>query len=68
MQPVLLGGAKMKAYGATNAFLQLADSSQYAVAMTPNAKVRHVHWSYVVFTGCPACILNIRFLKGQAQS
>ncbi len=39
LQPVLLGGANIRVSGGIDGFLQLADASQYAVAMTPNAKV-----------------------------
>lgn len=39
LQPVLLGGANIKVSGGIDAFRQLADASQYAVALTSNAKV-----------------------------
>ncbi|KAK9866227.1 hypothetical protein WJX84_010850 [Apatococcus fuscideae] len=37
-KPVLLGGADIKVARAEGAFLELANASKYAVAMTPNAK------------------------------
>jgi pyruvate decarboxylase len=38
VKPVLVGGAKLRAAGALEAFRRLADASGYAVAMMPNAK------------------------------
>ena len=52
---MLLGGANMKVAGATDAFLQLADASQYAVAMTPDAKVRH-HASPLSWAKSTICV------------
>ncbi len=46
---MLLGGADIKVARAEGAFLELANASKYAVAMTPNAKA-----SSVLYPRCPA--------------
>ena len=38
VKPVLVGGVKLKPWGAQDAFLELADASGYPVAIQPHAK------------------------------
>lgn len=54
VKPVMLGGPKMWAYQACEAFEMLADKSGYAVAVMPNAKVGFSIPSLPRPSACPA--------------
>lgn len=60
-KPVLVAGARMRSWGAVEAFQHLADASGYAVATMPNAKgffpEEHEHYIGVYWgsVGSPGC-------------